>query len=513
MASITLRSAVGRPLTNSEVDANFSALNLELGQKLVASLNLLDLPNPAQARSNLGLGNVENKSSATIRGELTSGNVTSALGYTPLSTAGGTLTGVLAGTDIRSFGQIRATGWWNTNSGSYNGLGVEIGVSGGQGFILTYNRDTNSYGSLEFNASSIRLVPQGGSLTGPGGNALLHAGNYSSYALPLSGGQLSGNLFIATTSPALVLRDTNNSGSGAGQMGYISLQDSGGVERGWFGYGSEGTTDFNISNSRGGFTFNASPVLNSGNFSNYALPLSGGALTGQLSTSSNAPFWFTGIGNGTYNVGAMYVNSSNMVFEAPIQTDSQNGTKVPFIITWRGGYASQGGLRLTGYSSGEIGGYTILHGGNFSSFSVPISGGTMTGDLYLQNGYYRAPFYSFIYSANHSAHIHLKTNRRTNESQMHSVIFEGYDYGAQRPILAAVGWYNYGGVDNAISVGSSGSHGLSVYRSSDGYAVIVLQSTGGYYTGFNLHQAVTAQGLSPITISGYAFSTSTTGVY
>lgn len=36
MASITLRSAVGRPLTNSEVDANFSALNLELGQKLVA---------------------------------------------------------------------------------------------------------------------------------------------------------------------------------------------------------------------------------------------------------------------------------------------------------------------------------------------------------------------------------------------------------------------------------------------------------------------------------------------
>lgn len=33
MAAITLRSAVGRPLTNSEVDANFSALNSELGQK------------------------------------------------------------------------------------------------------------------------------------------------------------------------------------------------------------------------------------------------------------------------------------------------------------------------------------------------------------------------------------------------------------------------------------------------------------------------------------------------
>lgn len=33
--------------------------------------------------ANIGLGNVENKSSATIRGELTSGNVTTALTYTP----------------------------------------------------------------------------------------------------------------------------------------------------------------------------------------------------------------------------------------------------------------------------------------------------------------------------------------------------------------------------------------------------------------------------------------------
>lgn len=35
-------------------------------------------------KSDVGLGNVENKSSATIRGELTSANVTTALGYTPL---------------------------------------------------------------------------------------------------------------------------------------------------------------------------------------------------------------------------------------------------------------------------------------------------------------------------------------------------------------------------------------------------------------------------------------------
>ena len=34
-------------------------------------------------KSDIDLGNVENKSSATIRGELTKANVTTALGYTP----------------------------------------------------------------------------------------------------------------------------------------------------------------------------------------------------------------------------------------------------------------------------------------------------------------------------------------------------------------------------------------------------------------------------------------------
>ena len=38
---------------------------------------------PTYTKSEVGLGNVENKSSATIRGEITKSNVTSALGYTP----------------------------------------------------------------------------------------------------------------------------------------------------------------------------------------------------------------------------------------------------------------------------------------------------------------------------------------------------------------------------------------------------------------------------------------------
>lgn len=47
---------------------------------LLKASNLSDLENAATARSNLGIGNVENKSSATIRSEITSENVTGALG-------------------------------------------------------------------------------------------------------------------------------------------------------------------------------------------------------------------------------------------------------------------------------------------------------------------------------------------------------------------------------------------------------------------------------------------------
>ena len=47
----------------------------------------------ANMKTAMSLNNVENKSSATIRGELTSANVTTALGYTPVNKAGDTFTG------------------------------------------------------------------------------------------------------------------------------------------------------------------------------------------------------------------------------------------------------------------------------------------------------------------------------------------------------------------------------------------------------------------------------------
>lgn len=62
-----------------------ASLNVKVEGTEIGSYNGSEEKNVNITKSSLGLGNVENKSSATIRSELTSSNVTTALGYTPIN--------------------------------------------------------------------------------------------------------------------------------------------------------------------------------------------------------------------------------------------------------------------------------------------------------------------------------------------------------------------------------------------------------------------------------------------
>ena len=87
-----------RELAAGRLDADALYLvpddNTDLDNALADKANASDLAAHTANKSNphgvtkaqVGLGNVENKSSATIRGELTKENVTTALGYTPPTT-------------------------------------------------------------------------------------------------------------------------------------------------------------------------------------------------------------------------------------------------------------------------------------------------------------------------------------------------------------------------------------------------------------------------------------------
>lgn len=379
MASITLRSAVGRPLTNSEVDANFSALNLELGQKLVASLNLLDLPNPAQARSNLGLGNVENKSSATIRGELTSGNVTGALGYTPLSTGGGSLSGAV-GSYRNDLERILET--YNTSAG---------------GLLQFY---------IEHSYGNVNLANARGAVLIQGHNAIT-AGNFSIYALPLSGGTLSGPLEIFTGgangqyNEGLRLTAANNGWVGV-TFGSTGL--SGAPTNGWFAARnpsnqfvvSPGTSDGTVGltlNSGGNSLWRNNILLHAGNYSNYALPLSGGSTSGSVR-----------LGGGTSNpVGTGFSHTiSGVSGNYRVVNFDSNGSAIPPSVWWTNGSRAYGAIDaqdpgLTFWANNgsawqkqitlnfgtvnidtvlQQGGNQVLHAGNYANYAISLSGAT-----------------------------------------------------------------------------------------------------------------------------------------
>jgi len=232
------------------------------------------------ARTNLGLGNVENKSSATIRGELTSSNVTTALGYTPLSNAtsylplsGGTLTGtttvdVGGGQDSSTYAVKAANSTYTLGmvarlgSGSYNPL-VQAGDAG-----LIFTTGTQGNGALFIGPWSssgvgLRLLASGvntlnGSLNvtstlQQNGSQVLHAGNYTSYSPSLTGSGASGTWGINVTGSAGSTSTLNQVGNfpSANNQDFNSLTTGGYYNIVWGNYSGTLNTPSLAANSYG----------------------------------------------------------------------------------------------------------------------------------------------------------------------------------------------------------------------------------------------------------------------
>ena len=114
------------------------------------------------SKEEIGLGNVENKSSQTIRGELTSDNVIKALGYTPPkeNTTYAVMKGATASAAGTSGLVLHDSAGYGLRSGNRNRLynchgadGRPAGKDGVQRYpgVIQRNADCSSYGYADVN--------------------------------------------------------------------------------------------------------------------------------------------------------------------------------------------------------------------------------------------------------------------------------------------------------------------------------------------------------------------------
>lgn len=352
MATIVLRSVKGSPLTNAEVDANFSNINTELGQKLTGN-QTITISGDASGSGTTGISltlasvgtagtytkvTVDSKGRVTLGAALASSDVTTALGFTPYNATNpsGYITSSASIT-----GASRFVDFLDNRS-------VNDQPQGKQGYRLSADfKDNSAVGSppVTANASYSHI------LTLAGWDTIGGSGGFPS--------QLSVGDGIA------VRQATNATTWGAWRT-----------------------------------------LLHSNNFGSYALPLSGGTLTGALTTASGSAIL---IGGQSVTTSARLTIDWHTTGDSQYSIGKRAGAWTqPMDISFYTGlryhaHQSYGGHRFFtgGYDSTEafsvgngdsnvrvvntlfIGGNTALHAANYSSYALPLSGGTLTGNLQL----------------------------------------------------------------------------------------------------------------------------------
>jgi hypothetical protein len=302
-------------------------------------------------------------------------------------------------------------------------------LEGGIRYIIRKYNNTGGIGSFnttaESDPGSVTAMNYGFNLLGnssefwaSGGNKVLHAGNYGSYALPLSGGTLSGALTINANEGVSAIYDGSDGQtwlrgwgieSNRANVYYRPTTNNSQTLR--IGYG-EGANNWGLVQiDASSFTRSGNAIIDSSNYSSYALPLSGGTLSGSIVNNqdggviieSNSSeynnwlwkesakqwglFWFnrntqSGQTIGTYStIGAelFFMGGAENGISMPTGwTGYQSGSYITAMISNYTGYIYSAS---TVYAAGSmlVGGNTVLHAGNYTSYSPSLTGGGASG--------------------------------------------------------------------------------------------------------------------------------------
>ena len=251
-----------------------------------------------------------------------------------------TNTGVLVNDITSSSGQGRFGGWYQGNG--YTGAALEVGLSGGNGYVITYDRSTSTYLPLIFNGSNIYLNPVGGSVyinTSPlvrqaAGVGWL-SGNYASSETSATTGAIysiggsyypTGSVLNTMYGVGYTHSDQGQMPSGASSWGfYVAAY---GTAKVWLGGDSGniiaiGDIYANTSSIVATRTWvNSQGFITGGPY----LPLSGGTLSGNLTISGfqNPHITLTSTG-GSYSYLELYDGSTYGYIIKNVTNSTSNG--------------------------------------------------------------------------------------------------------------------------------------------------------------------------------------------
>jgi hypothetical protein len=370
-----------------------------------------------------GLGNTP------TRGLSTWGGLNVGYGNSAGSTFNGTIT---VSTNLGSGNGVTPPSPWDNSQ-------VEARSTDGSAAIVSLHRSGYSHAALIHKSTNSLAVNNNA-----GEYELLHAGNYTGYSPTLTGGSASGTWGISITGNSATVGGItpnqffNNMGNGHSAytdfnsvpgFGAYFVQQGGNSPTGvaanqWYGFtlglGNEyalslyGTQLYWPRRAQNGDTYIYVRDREGGSWTSWTkiragyadtagsattatdsskLPLTGGSLSGNLSITPVPSSWAEGLAfqmpststwgglrwrrnragdDGNWYVGFTALDSSDdLVFGA-----NNGGAQIDNI------------LRMTKAGAVSTRGNTILHAGNFGSYALPLSGGTLTGVLTLSGNNY-----------------------------------------------------------------------------------------------------------------------------
>jgi len=329
--------------------------------------------------SDVGLGNVENKSSSTIRGEITSSNVTTALGYTPYNSTNPSSYITTAG--ARSAISVTGSGSYDSATGVITVTGGVTSVNSRTGAVTVSSSDvTGALGFTPYNATN-----PSGYITSSALSGYLTSSTAASTYLPLSGGTMTAPISFSNVvgnKLAFYYVGSDKYGIDVQSDELRIFSGAQGASTGGITFGKhDGTTFTEAARIRNNGTsiFTGLQTISLNHSTNTTTTGSHLRLENPTGSQSLIGFTFAGVAKAALRSdsdGSFILNSAanNYYFNYELGSSTfsfRNGAV--------GAFQNISGTTVNFPGTLQQGGNQVLHAGNYSSYALPLTGGTITG--------------------------------------------------------------------------------------------------------------------------------------